>query len=456
MGKLIFIFGAIIIIAFLIFSFFTFFQNENLFTQASTGDPCQKHNVWGWAWAGAPQASGGEKLGLGWISFSCKNQNTAPIDYGVNINESDGNMTGFAYYHMDDGGNEVGWIDFDISGPYPGAPNHSARIDMNGQISGWIRSCAVFKTGCSGELKSNNDRGGWDGWIKMRKDPTDLGANYGVYIDNYEFHGWAWGGDVMGWISFNCANRGVCTSPTGEGGPSNYKVMTDFNFVTPPQTSDLKMDGTPNYCLATPRRGLINFSWLYEGDYPQEQYTISISTNSGFIGAREITKNQGVSPGGRGTLGLLVLPLPNSSELEIAYNTSYWIRVKTKDNQGTWSEWSNVISFGTASHAYPYPDFSWSPEMPAVEETVEMSNFSRCFDINNNDIPCSGWLWTITNANYVDPTGPNSKEPHIQFTSIGDNSAILRATDADGFFCQREKTIGIKLPYPDWTEIAPR
>jgi hypothetical protein len=42
-------------------------------------------------------------------------------------------------------------------------------------------------------------------------------GEYGVELTGNDFHGWAWGDTLTGWISFNCANMDEC-------GTSNYKV----------------------------------------------------------------------------------------------------------------------------------------------------------------------------------------------------------------------------------------
>jgi hypothetical protein len=69
----------------------------------------------------------------------------------------------------------------------------------NGQWYGWARACAVFQSGCQGALNSSDITGGWDGWISF------IGSGYGVQSDlqTGATSGWAWGGDVLGWITFD-------------------------------------------------------------------------------------------------------------------------------------------------------------------------------------------------------------------------------------------------------------
>jgi hypothetical protein len=61
------------------------------------------------------------------------------------------------------------------------------------------------------------------GWIKFRNDSGEA-INYGVCEDNNkELRGWAYN-DIIGWISFNCLDTGVC-------GTSNYKVIENNNYL---------------------------------------------------------------------------------------------------------------------------------------------------------------------------------------------------------------------------------
>jgi hypothetical protein len=449
-------------------------------TEADSSD-----NVFGFAWAWAPRTMPLEESGLGWISFNSTNCDSNPEDglsdgipagcplagtpmssYGVNI-ESDGNLAGYAYYDMDDPNTperEVGWIDFDYSGPYPscpastcpdGSPNYSARVDLTGAWDG-----DETKKPVTGWAKALGNGGGWDGWILFGP-INKTGVNYGTHINTAtgEFYGWAWGENVMGWISLNCDNPeggSVCSA-------SDYKVETNFSFPSVgPTASDLNVDpNSTSYCGFTIKEGHIGVGWLYNGDDPQEEYQIQVATNSSF-GAPIIDKfiSQTIDPGSRGTSGFDVLPSPGSGELEVGYNDTYWCRVKVKDNQGVWSSgWSNSITFSTPQHAYPWPDFDWTPKKVVIDEPVEMINNSKCFDINNNETPCSSWHWTIpADAIFVATSTAADFEPHIQFSSIGNNSVTLRAYDsslgADGY-CDITKLVEVRLTLLDWEEISP-
>ena len=61
------------------------------------------------------------------------------------------------------------------------------------------------------------------GWIKFRSDPGES-VSYGVCEGtNKELRGWAYN-DIVGWISFNCQDTGVCST-------SNYKVIENNNYL---------------------------------------------------------------------------------------------------------------------------------------------------------------------------------------------------------------------------------
>ncbi len=169
--------------------------------RAGTGD-----NVSGWAWSD----------NIGWISFNsincdgdgdglsdgltadCPVVGTPIPNYGVNIDlKTTGDFSGFAW------SDNIGWISFNRTdtGNPPEAPFNTAvstdpiaRLDgASGEVTGWARAL-------SGISATN----GYDGWIKLSGVATDVDSSpYGVTLNNEFFNGFAWGGDVIGWVDFN-------------------------------------------------------------------------------------------------------------------------------------------------------------------------------------------------------------------------------------------------------------
>lgn len=143
-------------------------------------DVAPRANLSGYGWSSE----------IGWISFRGRTADDYP--YGVYVDENTGNLSGYAWSSNSSGGvtGGIGWINFAPSGPYPGAPNFSARYNFTTDtLEGWAR------------VVSAGD--GWDGWIKLGGTATD-GTVYRVKRDilTNRMEGFAWGGDVIGWISF--------------------------------------------------------------------------------------------------------------------------------------------------------------------------------------------------------------------------------------------------------------
>ena len=384
-------------------------------------------NVSGWAWAGAPQASGGEKLGLGWISFNGDNE-PGGADYGVDI-ELDGNLTGYAYYDMNDpdtGEHESGWINFNPTVPdLQGNSDYSTRVDLNtGEISGWARA---VKYG-----------GGWDGWIKFRKDPPDSGQDYGVYIDmdDGEFHGWAWGDDVMGWISFNCDNPESVNSCAIT---NNYHVQTSFSFSNPPQATNFRKTTSPDYCLNTPIQEL---AWDYTGDTSQKAYKIEFTdkdTGSMFKTIEKIISTQ--------TSGIEIKSSPDINELEVSYDGKYQFRIKVQDESGAWStNWSNVVNFDSTEHPWPDVSFDYDPAEPVADEVVTFTDTSTVYGAG---VFKSSILWDFDEGN---PATASGAVATTTFSAGDDQVIILTVTDSDTFVCEQKLHLDIKYPMPGWIE----
>lgn len=190
-------FIAVLIIGALFLGYNYFFNNSVSLVSAALSD-CNIAGggklLKGWAWSS----------NIGWVNFNCEDQGVCTQSYyKVSLSPS-GNLSGCAW------SSSIGWIRFDPqTGSVPSAPNQSAQIDIGtGLASGWARACNVFQSDCSGTLKDDTDRGGWDGWLKMAKDSSDDGGAYGVRLSGNKLENFAWGGDVVGWLNFDSGISG--------------------------------------------------------------------------------------------------------------------------------------------------------------------------------------------------------------------------------------------------------
>jgi hypothetical protein len=392
-------------------------------------------NVSGWAWSET----------IGWISFNCTNTGTCGIsNYGVSVDSATGDFSGYAWSE------NIGWISFNRADtgnppapPYNGGSGPIANLSFATQkVRGWARALA--------------NGGGWDGWIKLGDDSGTwpAGGNQ-VYIQILagpdELRGWAWGSDVAGWIKFNC------TDTPANCGTSNYKVLVDINLPPSVTCNDTEIW---SYCLDSRHPTL---EWNYsdsEGD-PQESYQVQADETSGFSSV-PLKLDTGVinSSSNRYTV--------SSSHIlrgtDLAWNTKYYWRVKVKDDSGNWSDWCpSACNFTTPSHAYPTPDFNWSPPNPSAEENVQFTDNSICYDGVPGGSACTkpndNYSWTFTGpgtVNYDDPLTPTLENPVVSFSDPGNWTVKLEVTDSGGFMCLVTKNVNVSLPLPEWKEIIPK
>ena len=126
-------------------------------------------NISGYAWSD----------NIGWVSFNPADYGSS-INYGLILDEGSGEISGYVW------SDNIGWIDFSPTSGYPESPN-SGAILSNSSLIGWVRALSYGD--------------GWDGWIKL----SDTSDGYGVSLDSElgNFSGYAWGSDIVGWVSFD-------------------------------------------------------------------------------------------------------------------------------------------------------------------------------------------------------------------------------------------------------------
>ena len=210
-------------------------------------------NVSGWAWSS----------NIGWISFNnkdCDTNNNGYVDvacgsvndtsvpsknYTVRVDETyrfasggTGAFSGWAW------SSNIGWISF--NGSDTGTTTSPlAYIEWGGANAGRVTGWARALSGCQAvpgvpvsSCSSNNAgaaSGGWDGWIKLN--PTN-DLSYDVRLNNTtnKLTGYAWGGDVVGWVDFNpqnCSSCGVKFTPGGSVAATGCGTANGVPTTTP-------------------------------------------------------------------------------------------------------------------------------------------------------------------------------------------------------------------------------
>jgi hypothetical protein len=297
--------------------------------------------------------------------------------------------------------------------------DYIAKTDLaTGEVSGWARALSYG--------------GGWDGWIKFRGDDYAVSIN----TDTGIFSGWAWSDMVIGWISMS---------------GSNYGAFVDPGVFNDPPEKPVKQDSgeTWNHC-SIQGKSVPVFAWNYsdpDGD-PQAAYEIEVDGDASFATPKfnYVVNSPSTS---------YALDLDDSDWIsELAWNTTYFWRVRVKDSYGNWSEWMTPDEFKTPFHAYPYPEFEWVPEDPNQGEAV-------LFDPDSSQAyggaEVSQYLWTIAEGEgeFVEDTDSSSRYPYVSFSAT-DNKMRLRITDSDGYSCQGQaEDITAELPLPEYEEAVP-
>jgi len=362
-----------------------------------------EHNVSGWAWSS----------NIGWISFN-NTTGGGETNYGVHINE-DGTFSGYAWSE------NIGWIDFAPASGYPADPQYSAKVDTaTGEVSGWARALSYGD--------------GWDGWIKMRD------GSYGVSINfsTGDFSGFAWGSDVVGWISFS---------------GSNYKVVT--SFVPPPAITNLG-NTFPAPCSQS---RIPTFSWETDAELPYD-YEIRLCSNLDCTGAsdplvsEETLDTSSTSWAAACTYACNVAPYNN---INFGGGT-YYGQVRARNLGGQWGSWTSS-SFATYSHAYPYADFLCDGANCAgveiyEEVVVALTNNSTTYD---GVLSC---LWTLpVIAQLVE--GYTTSDCNIEVTFSApppgqrNQDVTFAVTDTSNYSCSTTKTVEIRFPLPEYKEVPP-
>jgi hypothetical protein len=329
-------------------------------------------------------------------------------------------------------------------GPYPGSATQLGSFGTGSftqEMSGLDPGETYYY-----RAKARNSAG-W-GYGGEQNFTTNQLAVYGVSVDfdNGEFSGYAWGSDVVGWISFNCANEGVC-------GTADYKVLTSFS----PAPSITNFSNTfPAPCSQS---RIPTFSWETDAELPYD-YEIRLCGNSDCTDPGDPLVSELVESTSSTSWGPTCAYLCNISPYNnISFGGgTYYGQIRARNIGGQWSGWTTG-SFTTYNHAYPSPDFLCDDldceEMEIYEDVVVvLSNNSTTYD---GALSCSWDLPDI--AGLVEgnpetdceiqvkfsPPPPGQREQEIGFT----------VTDSSSYSCSTTKTVDIRFPLPEYKEIPP-
>lgn len=240
----------------------------------------------------------------------------------------------------------------------------------------------------------------------------------------------------------------------------NYNSWTDWavadsSFTTveacnvDPTATNLSVSSgnSSTYCGVTAAH---YFSWIYSDadNDDQSRFQFQVDNNSDFSSLEVDGDYTGLSNPSPTTNNQVVTVVVSPSSGQIAYNTTYYWRVKVYDILGKDSGWVEGTSFTTDAHLYPNIDFVWVPNNPSVEEDVVFVDQSTIY----GGATKSSWSWIFENG---DPSSSTDQTPIIQFTSTGAKQVSLEVTDSDSFSCSLVRTINSQTKLPEYKEVLP-
>ena len=324
------------------------------------------------------------------------------------------------------------------------------------QVFGWARAIGACKdslwsgTKCTGS-GAGNLSGGWDGWIRFSKDPAELGPKYAVTMDltTKQFRGWAWGGDVIGWVSFNCSNQDVLSC-------SKYKVKL---LGLTPVASNLRSDAhnPADYCFVT-TYAPVRLRWDFIGGSGNSQaaYRVEIYDDEGDLIDRSCDDNLFSNPNARCLSSTSTSQSYISTKLAYGNKTYSW-KLTVWDNDDNQSDITSGPDFTTIPHAYPLPAFEWTPARPSAGSVVKFTDKTSFYD-SNPDGRTRDWDFNDNTAtsSLQDPTHSYAN-PNLTGYRV-----TLKVTDGEspplGPFgpCSLTATTSVVFPVPSWRETPPQ
>jgi hypothetical protein len=210
------------------------------------------------AFAATPLSGYAWSSNIGWLSFNSSDGST--VQLATTTGSSIGTLSGYAWSP------NIGWVSFNrgfTGSPPSNDPGNGvgaiATVDMTtGAVSGWMRALAgcqydlldLMNGKCTGAGPGNangvtvaGSNSGWDGWIELSgaNHPTvpNLSAisntatsTQGISLNtsNNQLSGYAWGSDVVGWVSFNTGSSGNNNPPVCVGTTCNPPPSSNLNI----------------------------------------------------------------------------------------------------------------------------------------------------------------------------------------------------------------------------------
>jgi len=254
----------------------------------------------------------------------------------------------------------------------------------------------------------------------------------------------------------------VCNDPNGAPARS-CSARLDINL---PEANNLNTNAF--YCGNSP---YAQFNWTYNSDtnVDETSFLLQIDNNSNFSSQEVVRLVAGLSyPSGSQNNQSVSIKI-NPGYGDLAYNTTYYWRVKVVDSQGYDSGWVTGPSFTTEDHPWPAPNFVYSPTNPLFNTQVVFTDNpdspSLCYETGNVAYDCKDnpeyytWWYGDPHTPVNTPNGDDSNKITTNYAYPLPNTtrtSYLEICDELGC-CIAEKNVNIRGPQnvPNWQELSP-
>jgi hypothetical protein len=322
--------------------------------------------------------------------------------------------------------------------PVSGSIN--TQFDLSSQVAGTATGLANFKFDCTNNATWEYQRDNINlsvsdpGWIKR---PGD-GNTYTKVTAPDTFA-------VRDLCQYSPPSTYTAKTQVSRGTSVATNTRTIQVFANSPPTATPQTPTAVSYCNITYAH--ITLPWQFsdqDGD-PQNSWQVQIATNQNFqpqFIVDDTGKQNGVNTEYSPVSGIL------------EFNKTYYWRVKVWDKLDE-SPWAQGSSFATPVHTFPAPDFTWSPASPSGQEEIQFCSRAQTGVCPSNIATfASGSTNQSFSWNFGDTGTSSSQNPKHTYAQNGSYGVTLTAGDNAGS-CQKQKTLNVQLPFPEWQEISP-
>jgi len=269
----------------------------------------------------------------------------------------------------------------------------------------------------------------------------------------------------------NCTNFCTCNTSTDPGQPCAVIIHHNSPLcVQLPEAINLSVDppNSNDYCVPTGYPP-VRLRWQFSepGD-SQSAYQIQLDTDSNFSNPRGCPLSTDTKVPTAGQAGPDYSCLANN----LSWNTTYYWRLKVWNSHDATSTWiyppspagsptpSPGTSFGTISHAYPNPNFTFQDRVYSAGEVITFTDDSHCYKPDGTWYRCGTDEYAVTSYlwNFGDGATSFNKSATTThaYNTAGDYTVNLSVTDDLGICSWANPVqVGVGPPLPEWKEISP-